>query len=114
MSWDWNIRRCSRGAEFQRFSHLTGKLPVVILAFGPAPDLYPYHLSRIRVCVGPALFLFIRIFLGSRMSQDPKPASAPAKKPETLEDAVYKTSLSAGNDEVRRANPAITLPLSAA
>lgn len=44
------------------------------------------------------------------MSKDPKPASTPAKT-ETLEDAVYKSSLSAGNEAVARANPAITLPL---
>ena len=45
------------------------------------------------------------------MSKDPKPASASAQKPETLEDAVYKSSLSAGNTAVQRANPRVTIPL---
>jgi hypothetical protein len=55
------------------------------------------------------------------MSTDPKkapPGRAPVKAPapakaETLEDAVYKTSLTAGNKAVQGANPWISIPVTA-
>ncbi|HZU54039.1 MAG TPA: hypothetical protein VFF77_09110, partial [Holophagaceae bacterium] len=53
------------------------------------------------------------------MSTDPKkapPGKAPVKAPakaETLEDAVYKTSLTAGNKAVQGANPWVSIPVTA-
>jgi len=46
------------------------------------------------------------------MSKEPqKPVSAkPAAPVETLEDAVYRTSLSAGNEAIQRGNPKVTIP----
>ena len=46
------------------------------------------------------------------MSKDPqKPIPAkPAAPVETLEDAVYRSSLSAGNEAIKRGNPKVTIP----
>ncbi|WP_243300573.1 hypothetical protein, partial [Geothrix oryzisoli] len=46
------------------------------------------------------------------MSKDPKKSTPakPAPPQETLEDAVYKSSLAAGNDAIRRGNPKVTIP----
>jgi hypothetical protein len=50
------------------------------------------------------------------MSKDPKkPAPAkPAAPAETLEDAVYRSSLSAGNSAIKRGNPLVTVPTTVA
>ena len=50
------------------------------------------------------------------MSKDPQ-KSAPAKQAppvESLEDAVYKSSLTAGNDAIKRGNPMVTIPTTVA
>ena len=50
------------------------------------------------------------------MSKDPKkPTPAkPAAPVETLEDAVYRSSLSAGNNAIKRGNPMVTIPTTVA
>ena len=50
------------------------------------------------------------------MSKDPqKPVPAkPAAPVETLEDAVYKSSLVAGNEAIKRGNPLVTIPTTVA
>ena len=50
------------------------------------------------------------------MSKDPNKSvpAKPAAPVETLEDAVYKTSLVAGNEEIRRGNPMVTIPTTVA
>ena len=50
------------------------------------------------------------------MSKEPqKPVPAQSVAPvETLEDAVYRTSLSAGNEAIKRGNPMVTIPTTVA
>ena len=45
----------------------------------------------------------------SKEPQKPVPAE-PAAPVETLEDAVYRSSLSAGNEAIKRGNPRVTIP----
>lgn len=66
--------------------------------------------------VGSAFCFTPWMFQGSRMSKDPKqsgPARSAAPK-ETLEDAVYRSSLVAGNDAIKRGNPMVTIPVTVA
>ena len=95
---------------------MTSPAAVVILPVGHVPVLYPSVSEPNHRSKGFGSIFFISVSYGSRMSKDPNTPQPPPKaaKPESLEDLVYVPSLVAGNKNIGRANPLLTIPLTVA
>src|ERR1035438_1942932 len=98
-------------------SRLDQLAPICHLTRWACPSSSPCRCGRSGVpAVSGALFFPSWIFQGSRMIKDPQSPvpPKPTAPSETLEDAVYRSSLSAGNEAIKRGNPLATVPTTVA